>query len=83
MLNQNQLRRLEACERLLKEIRESEEFRQLEYCPDCTLGDAIQAVGELLNEHESYDYKPLVRNAKQTNFTVNEWQKYLEHKSVG
>lgn len=34
MLNQNQLRRLEAIDRWLREIRDSEEFRQLEYSPD-------------------------------------------------
>jgi hypothetical protein len=75
MLNQNQLRRLEAVERWLREIRDSEEFRQLEYSPDVMLGDAIQAVGELLDEHESYDYKP-------TNFTAPEWHSYLEQKPV-
>jgi hypothetical protein len=59
MLNQNQLRRLEAIDRWLREILDSEEFRQIEYYPDVTLGDAIQAVGELLDEHEHYDYKPI------------------------
>ncbi|MCC5612083.1 hypothetical protein LC612_36460 [Nostoc sp. CHAB 5834] len=75
MLNQNQLRRLEAIDRWLREIRDSEEFSQLEYSPDVTLGDAIQAVVELLDEHESYDYKP-------TNFTDSEWHSYLERKPV-
>ena len=75
MLNQNQLRRLEAIDRWLREIRDSEEFRQLEYSPDVMLGDAIQAVGELLDEHEFYDYKP-------TNFTDSEWHSYLEQKPV-
>ncbi|MHC5732639.1 MAG: hypothetical protein ACYTXY_53055, partial [Nostoc sp.] len=59
MLNQNQLRRLEAIDRWLREIRDSEEFRQLEYSPDVMLGDAIQAVGELLDFHVPYDSKPL------------------------
>ena len=75
MLNQNQLRRLEAIDRWLIEIRDSEEFKQLEYSPDVMLGDAIQAVGELLYEHEPYDYKP-------TNFTDSEWHSYLEEKPV-
>ncbi|MHC5824614.1 MAG: hypothetical protein ACYT04_54420 [Nostoc sp.] len=34
MLNQNQLRRLEAIDRWLREIRDSEQFTQLEYSPD-------------------------------------------------
>ncbi len=34
MLTSNQIRRLQATERLLKDIRDSEEFRQLEYYPD-------------------------------------------------
>ncbi|MBD2168415.1 hypothetical protein H6G04_28935 [Calothrix membranacea FACHB-236] len=51
MLNQNQTRRLEAIARWLKEIRDSAEFKQLEYSPDVTLADAIQAVGELLHSH--------------------------------
>ncbi|RCJ30520.1 hypothetical protein A6769_33210 [Nostoc punctiforme NIES-2108] len=75
MLNQNQLRRLEAIDRWLREIRDSEEFRQLEYSPDVMLGDAIQAVGELLDFHVPYDYKP-------TNFTDQEWHSYLEQKPV-
>ncbi|GEM_PF-1536419 len=75
MLNQNQLRRLEAIDRWLREIRDSEQFRQLEYSPDVMLGDAIQAVGELLDEHEPYDYEP-------TNFTDEEWHSYLEQKPV-
>lgn len=58
MLNQNQRRKLETIDCWLREIRQSEEFRQLEYCPDVTLGDAIQAVGELLQEHNHCDYKP-------------------------
>jgi hypothetical protein len=52
MLSQNQLRRLSASERWLREIRDSESFAQLDYHPDVTLGDAIQAVSELLQEHE-------------------------------
>lgn len=58
MLNQNQLRRLEASSRWLREIQNSAEFKQLEYYPDVTLGDAIQAVGELLQEHDYCNYKP-------------------------
>ena len=75
MLNQNQLRRLEAIDRWLREIRDSEEFSQLEYSPDVMLGDAIQAVGELLDFHVPYDYKP-------TNFTDDQWYSYLEQKPV-
>ncbi|MHC5914844.1 MAG: hypothetical protein ACYTXE_28505 [Nostoc sp.] len=75
MLNQNQLRRLEAVDRWLREIRDSEEFKQLEYSPDVMLGDAIQAVGELLYEHDHCDSKPL-------NFTDPEWHSYLEQKPV-
>ncbi|WP_375470446.1 hypothetical protein [uncultured Nostoc sp.] len=75
MLNQNQLRRLEAIDRWLIEIRDSEEFKQLEYSPDVMIGDAIQAVGELLDEHEHCDSKP-------TDFTDSEWHSYLEQKPV-
>jgi hypothetical protein len=75
MLNQNQLRRLEAIDRWLIEIRDSEEFKQLEYSPDVMLGDAIQAVGELLDEHDHCDSKPL-------NFTDEQWHSYLEQKPV-
>jgi hypothetical protein len=75
MFNQNQLRRLEAIERWLREIRDSNEFMQLEYSPDVTIGDAIQAVGELLDEHEACNYKPM-------NFTNEEWHSYLEQKPI-
>lgn len=50
MLTSNQIKRLQTTECWLREIRDSEEFRQLEYYPDVTLADAIQAVGELLDE---------------------------------
>uniref|UniRef100_UPI001E5508C5 hypothetical protein n=1 Tax=Streptomyces clavuligerus TaxID=1901 RepID=UPI001E5508C5 len=75
MLNQNQLRRLEAIDCWLREIRDSEEFSQLEYSPDVMLGDAIQAVGELVDFHVPYDSKPL-------NFINEEWHSYLEQKPV-
>ncbi|PHJ57176.1 hypothetical protein VF14_21725 [Nostoc linckia z18] len=75
MLTSNQIRRLQVTDRWLREIRASEEFRQLEYSPDVTLGDAIQAVGELLDEHDHCDYKP-------SNFTNDQWYSYLEQKPV-
>ncbi|MEJ6487930.1 hypothetical protein N0Y54_43090 [Nostoc punctiforme UO1] len=75
MLHQNQLRRLEAIDRWLIEIRDSEEFKQLEYSPDVMIGDAIQAVGELLDFHVHCDSKPL-------NFTDEQWHSYLEQKPV-
>ena len=53
MLNQNQVRRLEAIDRWLREIRDSEEFKTIDYHPDLMIGDAIQAVGELLNEQSN------------------------------
>lgn len=51
MLTSNQIRRLQTTECWLREIQSSEEFRQLKYYPDVTLGDAIQAISELLDEH--------------------------------
>lgn len=66
MLNQNQLRRLKASCRWLREIQDSVEFKQLEHYPDVTLGDAIQAIGELLDQHDPCDYKPFLRNATQS-----------------
>jgi hypothetical protein len=50
MLTSHQIRCLQTTESWLKEIQSSEEFRQLEYYPDVTLGDAIQAVNELLDD---------------------------------
>lgn len=75
MLNQNQLRRLEASSRWLREIQDSAEFKQLEYYPDVMLGDAIQAIGELLDEHDPCDYKP-------SNFTDDQLYSYLEQRPV-
>lgn len=75
MLTSNQIRRLQTTECWLREIRDSEEFRQLKYYPDVTLSDALQAVGKLLNEHKFYDYK-------SSNFTDEEWLKYSEPKPV-
>jgi hypothetical protein len=75
MLNPIQRRKLEAIDRWLREILTSEEFKQLEYCPDVTLGDAIQAVVELLDEHDPCDYKP-------SNLADREWYSYLEQRPV-
>ncbi len=75
MLTSNQIRCLQTTECWLREIRDSEEFRQLKYYPDVTLSDAIQAVGELLNEHKLYDYN-------SSNFTYEEWLKYSHPKPV-
>ncbi|WP_138505732.1 hypothetical protein [Nostoc sp. PA-18-2419] len=75
MLTSNHLRRLQAIDRWLREIRDSEQFRQLEYYPDVTLGDAIQAVGELLQSHDDCDYN-------RANLTDDQWQEYLEQKPV-
>ncbi len=75
MLTSNQIRRLQTTECWLREIQSSEEFSQLEYYPDVTLSDAIQAIGELLNEHQLCDYKP-------SNFTDEKWLKYLDQKPV-
>jgi len=55
IFNQNQLRKLKTCSRWLREIQDSSEFKQLQYCPDVTLGDAIQAVNELLDEQDHCD----------------------------
>ncbi len=75
MLTSNQIRRLQTTERWLREIRDSEEFKVLNYCPDATLGDAIQAVDELLQSHNYC-------NEKSASFTDNQLQKYLEQKPV-
>jgi hypothetical protein len=75
MLTSNQIRRLQATERWLREIRDSKEFKVLNYCPDVTLGDAIQAVDELLQSHNYCNEKP-------ASFTDNQLQKYLEQKPV-
>ncbi|MBD2359374.1 hypothetical protein H6G41_33150 [Tolypothrix sp. FACHB-123] len=75
MLTSNQIRRLQTTERWLREIRDSEGFKVLNYCPDATLGDAIQAVDELLHSHNYC-------NEKSASFTDNQLQKYLEQKPV-
>ncbi|MBD2358559.1 hypothetical protein H6G41_28785 [Tolypothrix sp. FACHB-123] len=75
MLTSNQIRRLQATERWLREIRDSKEFKVLNYCPDVTLGDAIQAVDELLQSHNYC-------NEKSASFTNNQLQIYLEQKPV-
>lgn len=75
MLNQNQLRKLEASYRWLRELQDSAEFKQIEYYPDVTLGDAIQAIGELLDEHEPCDYS-------RTNFTDEQLYSCLERLPV-
>ncbi|MBE9209684.1 hypothetical protein IQ244_24955 [Nostoc sp. LEGE 06077] len=61
MFNQNQLRRLKTCSRWLREIQNSSEFKQLQYSPDVTLGDAIQALDELLNEQDYCDWGEKIR----------------------
>jgi hypothetical protein len=75
MLTSHQIRCLQTTERCLREIQSSEEFRQLKYYPDVTLSDAIQAVSELLDEHQICNYN-------SPNFTNKDLLKYLEQRPV-
>jgi hypothetical protein len=55
MLTTQQKEKLEIIEQWLGEIAQSSEFQRLEYYPDLTLGDALQAVREILNVLEVQD----------------------------
>jgi hypothetical protein len=55
MLTTQQKEKLEIIERWLEEIAQSVEFQGLEYYPDVKIGDALQAVREILNVLEVQD----------------------------
>jgi hypothetical protein len=50
MLTPSQIRKLTLIEAWLEEIKNSPEFRSLEYSPDVALGDSLQGIRELLRE---------------------------------
>jgi hypothetical protein len=55
MLTAQQIEKLEIIEQWLGQIIDSTEFQKLNCHPDLTLGDALQAVKELLNAVDTYD----------------------------
>jgi hypothetical protein len=56
VLTSQQIEKLEITEQWLGQIIDSVEFKKLDYHPDLTLGDALQAVQEILNAVEIQDY---------------------------
>lgn len=58
MLTLNQVEKLEIVKGWLEEIRDSEELQELDYDPDITIGDAVQAVKEVLREYYPDGYEP-------------------------
>lgn len=51
-LTLNQVKRLELIRSAIINIQDSPEFARLDYCPDLTLGDSVQAIEELIIECE-------------------------------
>jgi len=50
MLTPSQIEKLTLIEAWIEEIKDSPEFRSLEYSPDVALGDSLQGIRELLWE---------------------------------
>jgi hypothetical protein len=53
------IEKLEIARKLLEEVSDSENFNTLDYHPDLHLGDALQAIDELLSEYYPPGYTPL------------------------
>ncbi len=58
MLNIYEVKKLEIAKKLLEEVSDSERFKTIDYHPDLHLGDALQAIDELLVEYYPEGYTP-------------------------
>jgi len=58
MLKFNQIEKLEIMQKWLEEIVESEEFKDLDFYPDVTLGDSLQGIEEVLTNYYPSGYTP-------------------------
>jgi hypothetical protein len=58
MLTNEQIDRLITIEQWLEEIQDSPEFEDLDLYPDLTLGDARQAIAELLDAQKPSNFSP-------------------------
>ncbi|MBW4504543.1 MAG: hypothetical protein KME57_34605 [Scytonema hyalinum WJT4-NPBG1] len=56
------IEKLEIARKLLEEVEASEGFKATDYHPDLHLGDALQAIDELLSEYYPENYTPLLKN---------------------
>ena len=58
MLSIYDVEKLEIAKKLLQEVSDSEGFKSIDYHPDLHLGDALQAIDELLSEYYPENYTP-------------------------
>ena len=75
MLKYDQIEKLEIAQEWLEEIVNSPEFSQLDIHPDVTLGDSLQGIEEVLNNHYPFGYEP-PKPVKHL-YRVRSWQEKL------
>lgn len=81
MLSIYEVEKLEIAKRLLEEVSDSEQFKTIDYHPDLHLGDALQAIDELLVEYYPENYTP---QPTHKNFCRVRWYESLRDRiSVG
>lgn len=72
-LTPNQVKRLELIRSSLINIHDSAEFAKLDYYPDLTLGDSVQAIEELLDElNRTETVKPVLSLTIRCRFILTE-----------
>jgi len=64
MLSFYEVKKLEIAKKLLEEVSDSEGFKTIDYHPDLHLGDALQAIDELLLEYYPEGYTPPETNSE-------------------
>ena len=70
------IEKLEIAKKLLEEVSDSENFKNLDYCPDLHLGDALQAIEEVLDAYHPLGYKP--RKPTKYLYKVRPWHEKLK-----
>jgi hypothetical protein len=78
MLNNDQIERLITIEQWLEEIQDSPEFEDLDFYPDLTVGDARQAVAELLDAQKPSNFTTLEDKPVMRLYRVRPWHEKLK-----
>lgn len=74
VLTPNQIKRLELIRNSIINIQDSPEFSRIEYYPDVALGDAVQAIEELIEEsNRNEPVKPVLRLTVTRRFNLTDF----------
>jgi len=72
------IEKLKIAKKLLEEVSDSKNFKTLDYHPDLHLGDALQAIDELLSEYYPEGYTP-PETISEGSFHIRPWHEKLKN----